>query len=520
MEIYEIPQKLNKPIIVKDECVKKRRVAGYARVSTDKDEQEKSYETQVKYYTEYIQSRPEWEFAGLYSDEGISATSTRNRDGFNNMIKDALAGKIDLIITKSVSRFARNTVDSLQTVRTLKENGIEIYFEKENIWTLDAKGELLITIMSSLAQEESRSISENTTWGIRKNFENGKVSVAYSTFLGYDKGPNGEFVINEEQAEIVRMIYKMFISGLSPYNIGNRLSEMGIKSPAGKKKWQASTVRSILTNEKYKGDALAQKSYVSDFLTKKTKKNNGEIKQIYIRNHHPAIIDPLIFDEVQIEMKRRCTDRHSGVGIMSGKLKCECCGGWYGRKEYYSNVPRWRKFVYQCNSKYKKKCTTPTIPEKEIQQRFCAVAKKVLFNKEELVENAKIMMEMVCGTDELAQKRDEAENNATLARESIDDLIKENGSNVFDQQEYIIKYEDREKVYDAALNELNEIQIEIMKRRSRAEKFKRFIAALENGERFAGEFDEDLWVGLVKEVLVKKNGELVFQLNDGQEIVG
>ena len=174
----------------------KRKVCGYARVSTDHEEQQSSYEAQMEYYTEYIQSRPDWEFVGMYSDEGITATSTTHRDGFKQMVEDALAGKIDLIITKSVSRFARNTVDSLTTVRKLKEKGIEIYFEKENIWTLDAKGELLITIMSSLAQEESRSISENTRWGKRKQFADGFASVPYSHFLGYDRGKNkGEFVI-------------------------------------------------------------------------------------------------------------------------------------------------------------------------------------------------------------------------------------------------------------------------------------------------------------------------------------
>ena len=182
--------------------VLKRRVAGYARVSTDHEEQATSYEAQMAYYRDYITKRDDWEFAGMYSDEGISATNTRHRDGFKRMIEDALDGKIDLIVTKSVSRFARNTVDSLTTIRKLKERGIEVYFEKENIWTLDAKGELMITIMSSLAQEESRSISENVKWGKRKQFADGKVSVAYSRFLGYDK----DFAIIPEEARTVRLI--------------------------------------------------------------------------------------------------------------------------------------------------------------------------------------------------------------------------------------------------------------------------------------------------------------------------
>ena len=180
------------PLVSKE----KRKVAGYARVSTDHEEQTSSYEAQMDYYRNYINSRSDWVFAGMYADEGVTGTSTKARAGFKKMVEDALAGKIDLIITKSVSRFARNTVDSLSTVRKLKENGVEIYFETENIWTLDDKGELLITIMSSLAQEESRSISENTTWGTRKRSADGKFTLAYSRFRGYDKGEDGQLVIN------------------------------------------------------------------------------------------------------------------------------------------------------------------------------------------------------------------------------------------------------------------------------------------------------------------------------------
>ena len=191
----------------------KTRVAAYARVSTDLEEQQSSYKAQMDYFTELINNNSDWEFAGMYSDEGITATSMKRREGFNSMIADALAGKIDKIITKSVSRFARNTVDSLTTIRQLREKGIDVYFEKENIHTLDAKGELLLTIMSSLAQEESRSISENSTWGIRKRMRDGKYSLAYSRFLGYDKGPDGRLVVNEEQAKVVRRIYSEYING-------------------------------------------------------------------------------------------------------------------------------------------------------------------------------------------------------------------------------------------------------------------------------------------------------------------
>lgn len=193
--------------------VAKRRTAGYARVSTDSDEQFTSYEAQIDYYTQFIKRNPEWEFVRVYTNEGISGTNTKHRDGFNQMIEDALAGQIDLIVTKSVSRFARNTVDSLVTVRKLKEKGVEVFFEKENIYTLDSKGELLITIMSSLAQEESRSISENVTWGQRKRFSDGKVSLPYKQFLGYRKGADDLPEIVPEEAALVRRIYSMFMHG-------------------------------------------------------------------------------------------------------------------------------------------------------------------------------------------------------------------------------------------------------------------------------------------------------------------
>ena len=254
---------------------KKRRTAGYARVSTDHDDQFTSYAAQIDYYTNYIKGRDDWEFVDVYTDEGITGTSTKRREGFKNMIADALDGKIDLIVTKSVSRFARNTVDSLTTIRKLKEKGVEVYFEKENIWTFDSKGELLLTIMSSLAQEESRSISENCTWGQRKRFADGKVTVPFKRFLGYDRGPDGNLVVNPEQAVTIKRIYSMFLQGMTYHGIAKQLTDDGILTPGGKTNWNQSAVKSILTNEKYKGDALLQKSYTTDFLTKKTKVNEA-----------------------------------------------------------------------------------------------------------------------------------------------------------------------------------------------------------------------------------------------------
>ena len=300
-----IPATINRMTSIPIRAASRRKVAGYARVSTDLEEQQTSYEAQVDYYTSFIKSHDDWEFVSVYTDEGISATSTKHREGFQQMVEDALAGKIDLIVTKSVSRFARNTVDSLTTIRKLKEHGTEVYFEKENIWTFEGRGELLLTIMSSLAQEESRSISENVRWGQRKKAADGKYSLNYSHFLGYDKGPDGKLVVNREQAEVVRKIFGGFLSGKSAFQIAKDLTLDKIPTPSGKDKWNVTTVQSILSNEKYRGDALLQKTFSIDFLSKGRIKNEGQVPQYYVEDDHEAIIPAATFERVQEEIERR-----------------------------------------------------------------------------------------------------------------------------------------------------------------------------------------------------------------------
>ncbi len=372
----------------------KRKVAGYARVSTDSDEQFTSYEAQVDYYTNYIKSRPEWEFVEVYTDEGISALNTKKRDGFNRMITDALSGKIDLIVTKSVSRFARNTVDSLTTVRKLKDKGVEVYFEKENIWTMDSKGELLITIMSSLAQEESRSISENVTWGQRKRFADGKVSMPYKQFLGYKKGADGLPEIVPEEAETVRAIYRMFMEGMSTNAIARHLTENGVPTPARKTNWLRQTVESILRNEKYKGSALLQKRYTVDFLQKRMKVNEGEVPQYYVEHSHPAIIAPEEWERVQLELHRRKDNSRRTLcnGPFAGKLICGDCGEIFGSKVWHSNS-KYRRTIWQCNAKFKgdKKCTTPHLYEDDIKALFVVALSKLMVNREALLEDGRLI---------------------------------------------------------------------------------------------------------------------------------
>lgn len=327
-------------------------VAAYCRVSTRFEQQENSLEVQVKYFTEKISANSLWNCVGIYSDQGITATNTKKRDSFNNMIEDCYAGKIDLILTKSISRFARNTVDLLWIVRELKKLHIQIIFEKENIDTMDNTGELLITILSSQAQEESRNLSENTRWGIVRRFEQGIVQINHNRFIGYTKNAEGKLVIVPDEAAVVRKIYDLYLSGMGAYRIARTLEEEGIKTGAGKDKWYGSTIYKILNNEKYIGDALLQKTYTIDFITKKRVINNGYVKGYYIENNHEAIINRKQYYMVQEEMKRRNRTmdagvRHSGKYLFSGMICCGECSSkylrvtWYGKKDK-RKIPVWR----------------------------------------------------------------------------------------------------------------------------------------------------------------------------------
>ena len=372
--------------------ISKKKVAAYCRVSTDQDEQLNSFEAQRSYYTEHILSNSNYELAGIFADEGISGTNTKNREQFNAMIKACKEGKIDLILTKSISRFARNTLDCLNYVRELKQLGIGIYFEKENIDTLDAKGEVLLTILSSLAQEESRSISENSTWGVRRRFEQGKVTINQTKFLGYEKDSKGNIVIDKKQAVIIKRIYREFLEGKGIGHITKDLEKDKVKNWNGTTKWYMSTIQSILQNEKYKGDALLQKSYTVDFLSKKRVKNNGEVTQYYVEESHPAIIDPEEWEAVQLESKRRrkfCEEHHikklDTRVAFSGKLICSKCGNVYGRKTWIKPTGVQRK-VWMCSTRYKTKgvkgCGTGHVDEEVLKRVFIEVFNTLVDNKQ------------------------------------------------------------------------------------------------------------------------------------------
>lgn len=497
-----------------------KRVAAYARVSTDNEEQLTSYEAQVDYYTRHIQANPAWQMVEVYSDEGISATSTKKREGFNRMISDALNGKIDLIITKSVSRFARNTVDTLTTVRQLKEKGVEVYFEKENIYTLDSKGELLITIMSSLAQEESRSISENVTWGHRKRFADGKLMLPYSRFLGYDRSEEGLPQVNEEEAVIVRLIYRFFLEGQTPHSIAKHLTGQGLTSPGGKDKWQSGTIRNILINEKYKGDALLQKKYTVDFLTKKQKVNEGEVPQYYVENSHPAIISSDIFDMVQEEMKHRkaMKNRHSSAGMFSSKIICGECGSLYGSKVWHS-TSKYRRVIFQCNNKFKgtDKCKTPHLAEDIIKKLFVTAVNKLISNKAEILENFEVIKHTIFNDTAIEAEHTEMKNEMSVVAELIQKCVNENACAKFNQEEYRKRYEGLVSRFEAAKSRFNEISEHLQENKVRRDKVEAFLLSLKEQEGLITEFDERLWHTLVDSLTVYSENDIRFTFKDGSE---
>ena len=518
--VTTIPATINKLTALPIANPGKRRVAGYARVSTENEDQLTSYDAQVDYYTNYIKNRDDWEFVDIYTDEGISGTNTRHRDGFKRMVQDAMDGKIDLIVTKSVSRFARNTVDSLTTVRKLRDQGIEIYFEKENIWTLDAKGELLITIMSSLAQEESRSISENVKWGHRKRFADGKVSVAYSRFLGYEKGENGSLVINPRQAETVRLIYRLFLEGCTFYSIAVKLTAEGIPTPGGKSKWTQGTVKSILTNEKYKGDALLQKRFTVNFLTKEMKKNEGEVPQYYVEHSHEAIISPHVFDWVQEEIHRRSNgqSRYSGVSMFSSKIKCGECGGWYGAKVWHSN-DKYRRTVYRCNAKYKNHCQTPQLDEQKIKDIFVKAVNKLIIDKEEVLQNLVMLKEKLTDTEDLEKEKERLAVELSTLADEVQELINENARVARNQEEYNLEYESLTGQYEERRKEYKTVCKDIQDRRIRAELMENFIENLRGQELVKG-FDEKLWCTLADCITVYSKDDIRVTFKDGTSIRG
>ena len=374
----------------------KLRVAAYCRVSTDSDEQATSYEAQIEHYTEYISKNPDWVLAGIFADEGITGTNTKKRTEFNRMIDECMDGNIDMIITKSISRFARNTLDCLKYIRQLKEKNIPVFFEKKSINTMDSKGEVLLTIMASLAQQESQSLSQNIKLGLQYRYQQGHVQVNHNRFLGYTKDADGHRIIDPDQAEIVRRIYREYLEGFSMDKIAAGLERDGVLTGAGKAKWHTSTINKILRNEKYMGDALLQKTYTTDFLTKKRIKNNGTVPQYYVESDHEAIIPKDIFLLVQEELVRRRVVRTSKNGkrrnysckhCFAQMVFCGDCGEFYRRVHW--NNRGCKSIVWRCCSRLENTghaCRSRTVNEGLLEQVSIDAINQVLCEKDDFLK--------------------------------------------------------------------------------------------------------------------------------------
>ena len=362
----------------------KQRVAAYCRVSTDSEEQLNSYTAQMNYYTQKIEENPDWEMAGIFADEGITGTSMKKRAEFNRMIAACKRGRIDMILTKSASRFARNTVDCLKVIRTLKSKGIGVIFEKENINTLTESSEFLITLFSSFSQAESESMGQNIVMGMRQSMKEGKIPFQYSRTLGYRRGPDGKPEIDPEEAETVRLIYTRYLEGHSLGDIQRELVEKNIPTAEGIQGWSRQVIQNILTSEKYIGDGLRQKTYTTGPIgNKKTVKNNGELPMYYAKDNHPAIIPRDIFYRVKEEMSRRTSKRkvmqktakteqgkYSAKYALSELLICGECGTPYKRCTWARNGKK--RIVWRCVSRLEfgtKYChNSPTLDEDKLHR--------------------------------------------------------------------------------------------------------------------------------------------------------
>lgn len=511
-EVIIIParKKIGNRVVKENE--KKIHVAAYCRVSTDSDEQEESYDAQVKHFEEELQKNPAWVSAGIYADDGISATNTKKREQFNQMIDDAMAGKIDMIRTKSISRFARNTVDCLQTVRKLRTKNIGIYFEKEGINTLDANGEVLLTILSSLAQQESESLSQNVKLGYQYRFQRGKVNVNYNRFLGYTKGEDGKLEIVPEEAEVVKRIYREYLEGGSTISIAKGLEHDGIKTGDGKTKWYGTTVQKILSNEKYIGDALLQKTVTIDTLQKKRVKNVDHLPQYYVKDDHPAIIPKELFFEVQAEMTRRSELRREGKLnekycshiAMSGKVICGECGAPFQRTHWV--LKEGKVLVWRCRSRLqnskKSGCHSRTIRESDLQKAVVKAVQDLVIDENSLYNDiCSDVQELTTGNTDIEL----ADINSKLAelQQQVLSRVKA-GKNTTELAEEVQQLRERKNEIETAKSERKRDEDRVAALRESVEKAKDKVLAYD--EQLVRNFIEEIRVFPDKLTITVKGG--------------
>ena len=506
----------------------KKRVCGYARVSTGDADQLQSFQFQIVHYTYFIHKNPEWEFSGIYADQATSGTSTARRTNFNKMIADCVAGKIDKIITKSISRFSRNTLDCIKYVRMLKTlpNPVEIYFEKENIRTFDEKSELLLTILSTLAQEESRNISENSKWGTRKLIERGIFNVPGHRFYGYDTGENGEWIINEEQANVIRRIFDEYLSGKSHKAIAKGLTEDDILTPSGQQSWNTTTVEYILRNEKSLGNILFQKSYVKDYLSQKPIRNQEELPRYLIEGHHPAIIEPDIFEAAQREKERRKGEsnakKHDNQDAFFQTFYCAKCGNLIlhasnsvkqanGKKKVYHywrcQVAKGYNFSAKCDAKsYREEIFEKTfmgmLHEMKGHPQLIFEAKHAI-QEVGLSEEERVRMEQL--REDLKQHYHELYKNVEANQESDDFDI--NSTEIKNMTDTIIVIEKELEGYNERVEKAKQMQDDLEWLLGELANLKKY-----NVRRRKATFRDDIFRRLIRRGEVHEDGRIVYDL--------
>ena len=500
---------------------KHQRVAAYCRVSTDSEEQITSYEAQKAYYTQKIEENPDWELAGIFADKGLSGTSMKKRENFNKMIAACKKGKIDTILTKSLSRFARNTVDCLETVRMLKANSIGVIFEKENINSLEEDSELRITLSGAFAQSESESISANVTWGKRRAMESGKATIQYKYLYGYRRGADDKPEIIPEQAEVIRLIFNSYLQGDSLQSIKAKLETAGALTARGNIAWSAQSIQRILQNEKYCGDVLLQKTFTEDVLTGVHKKNTGQLPQYYIENYHEGIVSKQMFREVQTEIARRNSKsaanqrkrrrgRYNSKYALSERLFCGDCGSPYKRVTW--NIHGRKQIVWRCVNRIEygtKFCgNSPSIPEEELHR---AILKAV----QDLAANF---------TDEVAAQINGILHNIQTGESTKPNLQEqlEQTQQEFDRLlEMSLDFDEDTPFLDNRLKKLNN-KIKSLKKAiedsaARQEKVSRPEMLLSAKDLQIQEYDDALTARIIEKITVRSRNEIEIRLIGGYE---
>ena len=510
------------------------RVAAYCRVSTDDEEQLTSYEAQKNYYTDKIMTNKEWTMAGIFADEGITGTSARKRPEFLRMIRQCKQGKIDIVLTKSISRFARNTVDCLNYVRALKELGIAVIFEKENMNTLEIDSEILITMLGAFAQSESESISANVRWGKRQAMKEGKAIINYKHLYGYRKGADGRPEIIPEQAEVVRKIYDLFLSGTPIRGILEYLNVNNIPNISGGSQWAKNAVNSILINEKYCGDVLLQKTYIDDCINKKVKKNTGQLPMYLVQNHHEGIISRETFDAAQAELARRSAgkspskknaptgrSRYSSKYALSDRLYCGECGTRYQRCTW-RNRDGSKRIVWRCVSRVdygNKYChNSPTLDEEQLHRAILTAINSTVKDKDNIVYNLKAAMEKEL-TPVAGQQLSlsEIDNRLEQLNTEFSKVLAE-ASESGDQAAYSDRFREIMQKQAALKTQRDEIQRMLAESGKAAAHIEQCRQAAESTPSAITEWDEALIRQVVENVTVETGNEIIVALKSGASI--